>query len=78
MKRENEVVICFFTKSERRKRWSDSYKGVSDDDEDETDAKDKEAEDAKLKVTSRRYISITMGRTKIILNELAEGRGGTK
>jgi actin-binding LIM protein len=38
-----------YTDPERRKRWSDTYKGVSDDEEDVLDAK--EAEDAKLKVS---------------------------
>jgi len=42
-----------FRFAERRRRWSDSYKGLPlSDDEDETDSKEKAkaAEDARLKV----------------------------
>jgi len=39
-----------YSDPERRKRYSDSYKGMSDDEEDQVDANDKENEDAKLKV----------------------------
>lgn len=51
------IILCLVLLiAERRKRWSDSYKGVSDD-EDENDAKEKEAEDAKLKVDITPHVS---------------------
>lgn len=46
----SEHIIFILSLSERRKRWSDSHKGGSEEGEDETDAKDKDSADDKLKV----------------------------
>lgn len=59
---------------ERRKRWSDSYKGVSaDSDEDEVDGKTaKEIEDEKLKREEEELSKIASGIGKVFLKNVQE------
>lgn len=58
---------------ERRKRWSDSYKGVPDSDEEEVDSKTwKEVEDARLKREEEELSKIATGIGKVFLKEVKE------
>lgn len=62
-----------YTDPERRKRWSDSYKGVPDSDEDETDQlSPKEIEDAKLKREEEELSKIASGIGKVFLKNVKE------
>ncbi|XP_049823203.1 actin-binding LIM protein 3 isoform X3 [Aethina tumida] len=63
-----------YTDPERRKRWSDSYKGVSaDSDEDEVDGKTaKEIEDEKLKREEEELSKIASGIGKVFLKNVQE------
>lgn len=58
--------------AERRKRWSDTYKGVPDSD-DETDGKtEKEIEDSRLKKEEEELSKIATGIGKVFLKEVKE------
>ncbi|XP_044753650.1 actin-binding LIM protein 1 isoform X3 [Coccinella septempunctata] len=62
-----------YTDPERRKRWSGSYKGVQDSDEDEVDAvNSKEAIDPKLKKEEEELSKIASGMGKVFLKEVQE------
>lgn len=56
---------------ERRKRWSDSYKGVPDSDEDEVDATPK-IEDVKLKKEEEELRKISSGIGKVFLKDVKD------
>lgn len=60
---------CFQTFAERRKRWSDTYKGVPDSDEDETDNA-KEVVDEKLKKEEEELNKIASGIGKVFLKDV--------
>lgn len=55
--------------AERRKRWSDTYKGVPDSDEDETD-NTKEVVDEKLKKEEEELNKIASGIGKVFLKDV--------
>lgn len=62
-----------YTDPERRKRWSDSYKGVPDSDEDELDGLTaKEIEDLKLKKEEEELSKISSGIGKVFLKNVQE------
>ncbi|XP_044732553.1 actin-binding LIM protein 3 isoform X3 [Chrysoperla carnea] len=64
-----------YTDPERRRRWSDTYKGVpSSDDEDEVDAKNNESEceDPKLKREEQELEKIATGIGKVFLQNVRE------
>lgn len=62
-----------YTDPERRKRWSDSYKGVPDSDEDEVDNQSsKENEEAKLKKEEEELTKISSGMGKVFLKNVQE------
>ncbi|CAH1134846.1 unnamed protein product [Ceutorhynchus assimilis] len=62
-----------YTDPERRKRWSDSYKGVPDSDDDEVDGKlAKEVEDVKLKKEEEELSKMGSGIGKVFLKNVKE------
>ncbi|XP_060529918.1 actin-binding LIM protein 1 isoform X5 [Cylas formicarius] len=62
-----------YTDPERRKRWSDSYKGVPDSDEDDLDGMtEKEIEDRKLKKEEEELTKIASGIGKVFLKNVKE------
>ncbi|XP_026273872.1 actin-binding LIM protein 1 isoform X6 [Frankliniella occidentalis] len=63
-----------YTDPERRRRWSDTYKGVPiSDDEDENDGKsEKETEDQKLKREEKELSKIATGIGKVFLHNVRE------
>lgn len=62
-----------YTDPERRKRWSDSYKGVGDSDEEEVDGMtEKEIEDMKLKKEEQELSKIASGIGKVFLKNVKE------
>ncbi|RZC35201.1 actin-binding LIM protein 3, partial [Asbolus verrucosus] len=62
-----------YTDPERRKRWSDSYKGVPDSDEDEVDGLSaKEVEDLKLKKEEEELSKISSGIGKVFLKNVQD------
>uniref|UniRef100_V5GP13 Actin-binding LIM protein 1 n=2 Tax=Anoplophora glabripennis TaxID=217634 RepID=V5GP13_ANOGL len=62
-----------YTDPERRKRWSDSYKGVPDSDEDDLDGLTaKEIEDLKLKKEEEELSKISSGIGKVFLKNVQE------
>ncbi|XP_076266584.1 actin binding LIM protein Uncoordinated 115a isoform X6 [Rhynchophorus ferrugineus] len=62
-----------YTDPERRKRWSDSYKGVGESDEDEVDGlTEKEIEDKKLKKEEEELTKIASGIGKVFLKNVKE------
>ncbi|CAH2005073.1 unnamed protein product [Acanthoscelides obtectus] len=61
-----------YTDPERRKRWSDSYKGVADSDEDEADATSKAVDGDKLKKEEEELSKIASGIGKVFLKNVQE------
>jgi actin-binding LIM protein len=62
-----------YTDPERRKRWSDSYKGVPDSDEEEVDGlSPKEVEDLKLKREEEELSKISSGIGKVFLKNVQD------
>lgn len=64
-----------YTDPERRKRWSDSYKGVPDSDEEDAvdgQASSKEIENARLKKEEEELSKIATGIGKVFLKEVKE------
>nr|CAH7727599.1 unnamed protein product [Callosobruchus chinensis] len=62
-----------YTDPERRKRWSDSYKGVQDSDEDEVDGVPAKAvDDVKLKKEEEELSKIASGIGKVFLKNVQE------
>lgn len=69
----HKIHLFYFL--ERRRRWSDTYKGVpSSDDEDEVDAKNNESEceDPKLKREEQELEKIATGIGKVFLQNVRE------
>ncbi|XP_044271565.1 actin-binding LIM protein 3 isoform X2 [Tribolium madens] len=61
-----------YTDPERRKRWSDSYKGVPDSDEDEVDSAAPKIEDLKLKKEEEELSKISSGIGKVFLKDVKD------
>ncbi|XP_050511936.1 actin-binding LIM protein 3 isoform X2 [Diabrotica virgifera virgifera] len=61
-----------YTDPERRKRWSDSYKGVPSDEDEVDDATAREIQDQKLKKEENELSKIASGIGKVFLKEVQE------